>query len=87
MNKFVSLFIFSVIVCGVLTIHQLQKHENLPSSILNFEQEALADKTPSDLYNCSCGLLWGTGCKRDNWGVDCYTGETLSCADFNKDCS
>jgi hypothetical protein len=28
-----------------------------------------------DLVNCNCGLIWGTGCKADNYGATCWSGD------------
>ena len=50
-------------------------------------QAFAADEKPSDLFNCSCGLIWGNGCRRDNWGVDCAESDTRLCSDFDGNCS
>ncbi len=49
--------------------------------------EALANNEWEDLYHCSCGLIWGTGCKRDNWGVDCAINSSQDCSLYNTSCS
>ena len=87
MKKFILLLFPVMTICGIWTVQQLQPSTTPASSLVFSEFEALADKTPSDLYNCSCGLLWGNGCRRDNWGVDCATSDTKLCSDFDGNCS
>lgn len=87
MRKFILFLFFTIAICGIWTVQQLQFSTTSVSSLVLSEFEALADKTPSNLFNCSCGLIWGSGCRRDNWGVDCATSDTELCSDFDGNCS
>ena len=88
MRKFILFLFFTIAICGIWTVQQLQ-FSTSPRSISSFtEIEALAaNEDPSDLFNCICGLIWGSGCRRDNWGVDCATSDTRLCSDFDGNCS
>ena len=87
MKKIILLLFFIITARGFCVVQQLQSSTSSVSSLILTEPEALASEKPSDLFNCSCGLIWGSGCRRDNWGVDCATSDTALCSDFDGNCS
>ena len=40
----------------------------------------------SDVVVCSCGLIWGKGCKADNWGARCNGLNSPSCSLWDGNC-
>lgn len=41
----------------------------------------------SDVVICNCGLIWGKGCKADNYGARCNGPEEAVCGLWNHNCS
>lgn len=88
MKKYILFLFFAIDFCGIWCVQQLQSPVSSDSTLLLAGFKAFAaNEKPSDLLNCSCGLIWGSGCRRDNWGVDCATSETILCSDFDGNCS
>ena len=88
MKKRILFLFFAIGFCGFCCVQQLQSPTNSDSTlVLAGFQAFAADEKPSDLFNCSCGLIWGNGCRRDNWGVDCAESDTRLCSDFDGNCS
>ena len=38
-------------------------------------------------WRCNCGLLWGTGCKSDNYGSYCAPAGTATCWIWDANCA
>lgn len=36
---------------------------------------------------CNCGLIWGTGCKADNYGARCNDINAVMCYQWDSNCS
>lgn len=88
MKKYALFLFFAIAYCGIWSAQQLQSLANSDSTLVLADFKAFAaNEEPSDLFNCSCGLIWGSGCRRDNWGVDCATSDTRLCSDFDGNCS
>lgn len=88
MKKYFLFLFFAIAFCGIWSVRQLQSPANSDSMLALTDFKAFAaNEKPSDLFNCSCGLIWGSGCRRDNWGVDCATSDTRLCSDFDGNCS
>lgn len=82
--------ILSVVAVAAFASYNFYQSNNEPEGMTEIslnEVEALANDEWNDLVSCSCGLLWGSGCKRDNWGVDCATSGIADCSRYDGSCS
>lgn len=80
-------FIAVLAIIAGYNIYELKNNTDKDMDLTLNDVEALADEEWSDLLHCSCGLLWGSGCKRDNWGVGCAVNSETDCSKFDGNCS
>lgn len=77
----------ALMAAAVVTGYSVYNKTNVPD-LFNANVEALAsgEGNGSD-FNCRCGLLWGDGCRSDNWGSKCAPSGAIYCSDYDGNCS
>jgi hypothetical protein len=74
----------AIAVAGAWNFAQNQEEVTLSDLALE-KVEALAKE--ADGVECSCGALWGTGCKADNHGARCNPADASKCWEYAGNCS
>lgn len=83
----VCLLIGAVIGVGsYLNFKAQQQNEELFITTLIEDIEAIAQGESGSGVSCSCGFMWGSGCKADNHGSTCASG-TQRCWEYDRNCS
>ena len=49
--------------------------------------ESMAQSEGSGGVNCNCSLIYGSGCKADNYGASCNPSGTADCWNYSRNCS
>jgi len=68
--------LLAIAATAAFNLNFSMNENNKLSSLALADVEALANESTGggDKVNCNCGLLWGIGCKADNYGATCWSG-------------
>ena len=53
----------------------------------NLEALTQNEDNEEEPNRCRCGLLWGEGCRMDNWGRLCAPEGTWNCGPYQSNCN
>ncbi|MCX6327674.1 MAG: hypothetical protein NT144_13640 [Bacteroidia bacterium] len=89
MKKKVLFGLGALAILAMLTfnVSLTKDSQNGEISLNSIETVAVAQAEDPPGVNCNCPLLWGTGCKADNYGATCAPDGTTQCWLYDRNCA
>lgn len=83
LKKIFPVFLLALLLASVFTSNDNKSNQFTIANIISINNASA--EGGGDLVNCNCGLIWGKGCRADNYGATCASGD--NCQSGNSNCS